>query len=244
MYIHLMSSHVLGPDKEKFSVYQPKLSFVGRLRRMKEHSAEKVTLATNAYDNGVLQTDYYLSEIFRHLREKAYLEDSIIVLTGDHGDGLGERGYYDHTYELYQEHIRVPMIFYAGKNNLALRNVEYASHIDIAPTIVDYLDLPRPKTWQGISLLKERAADRVTYHQTLREIQELAVIYQNSTGLYKLMATKKGEEIGNFRLFELRGDGGEKENLMESASADLVRRLKAYLIGEFGRKQYESRFSN
>jgi len=232
VYLHMMSAHILSPDIEEFNRYTPAISFVERLKQ-KKHSEQRRLMEVNAYDNGILQLDSFLKQVIKILDEKKYLNDAIIVLTSDHGDGLGERKNYSHTYHLYNEDIKIPLVF-ISKNKLPdIKNIEYATQIDIAPTIIDFLGLQIPNVWDGISLLRPALDERITFHQTIREKPEVAIILKNSDVFYKMIATKEVNELDNFKLFDLNSDPMEVNNIIARASKKLVKRLKELLLNEF-----------
>ena len=100
-----------------------------------------------------------------------------MVVTGDHGEGLGER-HWAHGWHLYDEDIRIPMLLFdtAGTR---YPDLSFATQVDIAPTILDRLRLPIPASWDGQSLLAP-AATRVTYHQTYFMPNRFAVLYRDA----------------------------------------------------------------
>ena len=234
-YFHFMSTHQLSPKKEEFNQYKPAITFSER-RTLKTHSDEHSEKAINAYDNGILQFDSFLDKLFSILQTKGYLQDSLVILTSDHGEGLGERGNYEHTYHLYQEDIQIPLLFITDRSGDRFRTLEYATQIDIAPTIIDFLGLPTPATWQGQSLLAPPEQERYTFHQTVRENNEVAIIYKTNSNFFKLIATLEETVFSEFRLFDLKNDPHERENLFtqtdDKFKNNLVARLKAYFEGD------------
>lgn len=220
-YIHLMSTHLSGIKQEAYRVYQPsdvksnwKAIVRGELDR---------TSVINNYDNGVIQADATIKEIFSVLGKKGYLQDSIVVILADHGEGLGERGKasYGHG-SLYQEFIRIPLLIY-DKSPTKYGNLKFATQIDVAPTIVDRLGLPIPVCWQGASLL-DGNIKAVTTHQTyLRHHPCYAVLYRTDATIYKYMfcTVDKREE-----LYDLTSDPSEQLNLIDVAEPALVQRMR------------------
>src|SRR5262249_49168770 len=120
----------------------------------------------NNYDNGVRQSDHVIRELFQILANKGYLRGSLIVVTADHGDGLGEHGHFGHTRYLYQGQILVRLLFF-DPDARGYRNGDFATHGDIAPTIVERLGLPLPRTWSGRSLLRAGVKE-YSLHQVRR----------------------------------------------------------------------------
>ncbi len=106
----------------------------------------------NLYDDGVVQTDIIIEQVFSVLKDKGYLSDSVVFITGDHGEGLGERGLYAHGRYLYGEFTRIPLLIY-DPSATTYQNLSFANQTDIAPTVLDLLGLPEPQSWEGRSLV-------------------------------------------------------------------------------------------
>ena len=96
------------------------------------------THLVNNYDNGVLQGDWLVRQIFETLQTKGYLNDAMIIITGDHGDSLSEHQHLGHAFRLYNEDMRVPLLIWDSEQH-KITNTHYASQVDIAPTIFSRL---------------------------------------------------------------------------------------------------------
>lgn len=105
----------------------------------------------DAYSAEVAYTDQALGGLFAFLRENGLEERTLIVLTADHGESLGEHGESTHGYFAYDATIRVPLIvaFPGMKPGRVSGN---AAHIDIFPTVSDLCGAPKPSGLQGVSL--------------------------------------------------------------------------------------------
>ncbi len=232
-YVHLMSSHSLGKNKDEFNRFQPFIEhvpgFVGK--QVTEQLEEKTQMLSNAYDNGILQLDDYLRRVLETLEQKGYLDDFVVIITGDHGDGIGERGYFFHTYNLFHEDINIPLIWYSSQ--CSLKNTRYGTQIDIAPTVLDCLGLPVPETWQGVSLMDAYQENRVTIHQTLREQKTVMAVLENKNHLYKLMADVRDGEMTRFRLYDYYNDRAEENNIIDVVDTKTLQLLKATLREHF-----------
>ena len=145
LYLHLMFVHALGPRLPESERYTP----VGGKRSPVNYG--------NLYDNGVVQADRNIAEIFQELERKGYLQNSVVVITGDHGESLGERGQYGHGQNLYNEEVQPPLLIY-DPEPVVYQNLEFARQVDMAPTILDRLGLPVPPGWDGRSLLRGEAS--------------------------------------------------------------------------------------
>jgi arylsulfatase A-like enzyme len=153
------------------------------------------------------------------LGDKGYLEDAVVVLTGDHGEGLGER-HWAHGWHLYNEDIRVPLLI-ADTGERRYPDLAFGTQVDIAPTILDSVGLPIPASWDGESLLAPTAT-RFTYHQTYFLPNRFAVLYRHGHALHKFIATP---QYGKEELYDLRADARETRNLVAS-EPELARLLR------------------
>ncbi|PYR30041.1 MAG: hypothetical protein DMF90_28585 [Acidobacteria bacterium] len=102
-YVHLMSTHYLGVQFDESHVFtrsddrvSPGLEPYTILERLNK---------PDRYDDKVLQADGMIRQVFTQLQAKHYLDDAVVVVTGDHGEGLGER-HWAHGWHLYNEDIR------------------------------------------------------------------------------------------------------------------------------------------
>lgn len=221
-YIHLMSAHLNGVRQEAYRVYQPSNITSDWLTLIRGEYDR--TCAINNFDNGVTQADAIIKDIFGVLDKKGYLQNSLVIILSDHGEGLGERGNssYAHIASLYQEFIRIPLLIYDDSPS-QYANLKFATQIDVAPTIVDRLGLPIPPCWEGASLLSANIK-AVTTHQTLLKNHPCyAVLYRTEATIYKYIycAVDKTEE-----LFDLSRDPDEQLNLIDAAEPALIQRMR------------------
>src|SRR5260370_22078155 len=102
--------------------------------------------------------DRVLGDFLAFLEHRQLLEKALIVFTSDHGEGLGEHGESTHGYFIYQSTLHVPLIIHwpSGFKRFSHDRVdEAASLLDVAPTILDAIGLPRPGAMRGRSLIKD-----------------------------------------------------------------------------------------
>lgn len=109
------------------------------------------------YDGEIKYVDEQIGSLLDELMETGLLEDTLIIITADHGEefwehgSLGHIGSNFHTH-MYDELLRVPLLISHPQLNRHLIK-EQVSLLDIAPTIVDMLGLPQIKEFQGTTLL-------------------------------------------------------------------------------------------
>jgi arylsulfatase A-like enzyme len=118
----------------------------------------------SAYDAEIVSMDRGFGRLIDGLRERDLYRDAVIVLTSDHGEEFGEHGWIGwHSHTLFEELIRVPLLVKLPGNRRAGGKVAgQVRGIDLAPTILDLVDLESPETFDGMSLLPAIDARRTT----------------------------------------------------------------------------------
>jgi arylsulfatase A-like enzyme/Flp pilus assembly protein TadD len=170
------------------------------------------------YSGEVSYVDSQLGLLFGELEKRQLLDKTIIILTGDHGESLGDHGETYHGYFAYNTTLWVPLII-SAPGVKAARVKDYVGHVDIFPTVCDLLGLEKPASLQGDSLLpflrgKTRKA-RPIYFEALeaylnRGWAPLRGVIENG---------KKYIDSPIPELYDLENDFGEEKNL--AAASDL-----------------------
>jgi len=109
--------------------------------------------AQSPYHGEVAYTDSLLGPVLEPLLGAGKEGHTLVVLTSDHGEGLGEHGEKTHGIFAYDSTLRVPLILYAPRLFGPRAPVERVRHIDILPTVLDALGLEAPKDSSGRSLI-------------------------------------------------------------------------------------------
>jgi glucan phosphoethanolaminetransferase (alkaline phosphatase superfamily) len=161
--LHLMSAHALGVRESAFRVFGAGSNYSVPGNRP-DTGGPANPAAVNFYDDGVRQADAMIGEALRTLQAKGYLSDALVVITGDHGEMLGEHNLYAHANGVYEEVLHVPLIVlpFGYQPRKPIDTHAWASQVDIAPTILAELGIARPSTWQGVAL-QEDAKPAFTY---------------------------------------------------------------------------------
>ena len=211
IYFHLMSAHLTGTKRDEYNIYQPSEGY-----SVLKPDRDAVI---NNYDNGILQSDAMIKEIFALLKSKSYLDDAIVVITADHAEELGERGRFGHGRHLYQENISIPLIIYDA-SDYSYPALEFATSVDIAPTIFTRLGLPTPSTWDGISLLESPPKERYSF---LSQSNYDGVLYKQNQKHFKYIYNIQS---GAEELFEIKSDPNEERNLIDAIDSQFVAYLR------------------
>ncbi len=180
----------------------------------------------NRYLNALKESDIALGNLFAGLRQRGLAEDTIVIVTGDHGQAFGRpHKTYFHSGRVYQEDVRVPLMIWNPKLfKTAPRSEQIGAHVDLSPTILDLLGVSQPASFQGRSLFDPTHPPRAYFYGAMdnyilgvRE-QELKYIFN---------ATSGREE-----LYDLSRDPEEQHNLAEArpkTCQPLRQRLGAWL---------------
>lgn len=102
---------------------------------------ELMRRAVDLYDGEIRGADAGLAELVEALRGRGLLDRTLLVVTSDHGEEFEEHGRTSHGQTLYEEVLRVPMIFHGPGLHVGSR-LGAASLIDIVPTLVDLVGIP------------------------------------------------------------------------------------------------------
>ena len=117
-------------------------------------SAEDMQHLVDSYDEGIRYTDAQIGGLLRQLEERARLEDTVVILTSDHGEEFGEHGSVLHWQLYFQPNLRVPLIVRLPRGSTQpVRIAEQAELIDILPTILDLAGAEPVAAAQGRSLV-------------------------------------------------------------------------------------------
>lgn len=203
---HLMSAHNLGTRWEEMEKFKPSKNYGFRLLRGSRQES------INFYDNGVRQTDHVIETIMEQLQEKGYLNRYISVITSDHGEALGEHGYWSHSRHVIEPVLKIPYIEITnegdGEISRDLQPVMFGSIVDIAPTILDLVGLPKPATWSGRSLLAASEPRTILFRQ--EERAGLVQTLSDGSTLKYWRNSRTGDEF----VFDLISDPQESKNLV------------------------------
>ncbi len=109
------------------------------------------------YDAEIAHTDEAIEQLFGDLRRLGLLDRSLVVITADHGEEFLEHDFVEHAWTLYEESLRIPLIFWAPGALHAGRSDAPVSAVDVLPTLADLLGIRSERDrWDGRPLFDER----------------------------------------------------------------------------------------
>ena len=200
---------------------QPEAPFFAWLHLYDPHEPYRPPLpfrdlfAKDPYDGEIAFTDAIVASVLDRLRLAGLIDRTLVVVTGDHGESLGEHGESTHSMFLYEGAIRVPLVFWRPGLVPAGRVVaDPVRLVDVAPTLLELIGAPAlvaPHARSLVPLFEGRGggAPAPAYSETLlpKFYMNWAPLRSLRDGRYKLIDAPRPE------LYDLATDPGESKNL-------------------------------
>ena len=167
-----------------------------------------------AYDGEVASTDAQIGRLVEYLQTSQRLDETIVVVVGDHGESLGEHGEQQHGFFIYEASVHIPLIV-AGPGVPARAVQEQVRIVDVMPTILELAGADVPSAVQGASLvplgrgepLNLLAFSETWYPRYHYGWSELTAV---KDGRYKFIAAPRRE------LYDTQTDPGETNDVSAS----------------------------
>lgn len=197
-------------------------------RRPKRMSVSDIEAIRDLYDASILHVDYTVGRLLKMAESR--LENTLIIITADHGDEFGEHGMFGHGV-LYDGIIHVPLIMVGPGIKASAVVDEQVCHLNIAPTILDVLGVRKPATFCGASLkplLEGRAKSSNAVISTASSSARGGIFFAYRTPEFKYIRTVRShneEPVPQDEVYDLRNDPGEMRNIHDS-DIDAVREFK------------------
>lgn len=175
--------------------------------------------ARSPYDGEISYADAMLGELLTHLESTGRLRDTLIVVTSDHGEGLGEHDELTHGHAIYDATQRVPLILKGPGVPQGRVVEEVVRTADIAPTLLSRMRLPAIEPSDGIDL--SELWTNVESRSRSAYLESMATRYDH--GWSPLFGLRTDEylyiESPQPELYEVRADPAQAANLLASPSA-------------------------
>jgi arylsulfatase A-like enzyme len=168
------------------------------------------------YDRGIAYVDHWVGALIEGLRQRGLYDETIVVLTSDHGEEFFEHGRLEHSFSYYEEMLKVPLILRVPGEGQGVVVEETVGLVDVLPSLLDWLEVSEPDGLQGRSLrslLVEAPASGAEYvgEASFRK-GDLAL---RGPG-WKYIRSGGGQE----ELYDLVADPSEATNLCAQQSSD------------------------
>ena len=183
------------------------------------------------YDAEVAYTDSLVGLFREGLESRGVLDESVLLLTSDHGEGLGQHGEGFHGYFIYDSTVRVPLILRLPFGDFEERVVDEAvSHVDILPTVLSIVGQEAPATIQGTDLLPSILGRGLESQREVYTESYYSLYHYNWAPLRSIRTqSEKFIDTTNPELYLLSEDEGEADNVV-LRDRELSRSLRDRLV--------------
>lgn len=252
MFIHYEEPHAPYRPPRKYNRYLPndvspreakrvnqdRWKYSAGLAPMDERDFE---ILTALYDGEIAYLDDRVAEVLRWFKESGMLDRTMVIITADHGENVGDHQMMGHAYCLYDTLLHVPLIIhYPGGTAAPGRVAHQVQTLDLLPTILAMLGDTSSETYrslQGYDLLSSTRRDFTIAEQAH---PDLTPFYERFSGVdvsrydraLKMIRTDRYKYIwcsdGNHELYDLQADADERCNMIgehSDVASDLDRRL-------------------
>lgn len=154
-FLLLDSAHQRYDFPDEHAVFRPYAADIDYLEMAGSRDPDLVARVRNRYRNALRHVDALTGRLLRELEDEGALEDTLVVVTGDHGEEFADNGYWGHTGNFTAAQIAVPFLLHGPGVEPGVET-RPTSHVDLAPTLLEILgaDPGRRGEWcNGASLL-------------------------------------------------------------------------------------------
>lgn len=228
----LMKEVEAMPAKRKLtSAEKSRMGYIGKgaaakIAEQYKHLSDYREFWAALYDAGVREMDYHIATLIEKLKEMDLWDDTYVIITADHGEKLCERGLWSHGETLFHTELFVPLILrWPGVLPAGRRVGGTVRLIDVMPTLIEHLNLPKVEGLQGRSLANDIIGQPPSEpvlalsEGVKSRINQWAAYY----GDWKVMMDGQSKRVA---LFNIAKDPQEKEDL----SAKNPKKLKMLVV--------------
>lgn len=187
----------------------------------------------DAYDEEITYVDEHVGRLLDELAQRLPVDDSLVVLTSDHGETMMEHErWFSHGFNVYEGIMRVPLLV-RGPGGVPGRVEHLVSGIDVAPTILAFAGAEVPAGWEGVDLLSGAGldAERIVFAEAASKDKQWRTAIH---GDRKVRLTVTGERIVSEEVeYDLARDPGEVAGGTPTESAsELVQGILARVASD------------
>ncbi|HEX5011265.1 MAG TPA: sulfatase [Planctomycetota bacterium] len=221
---------LLGPDGEQAPFNHQDRKAFNEGRESGEAAREKITAAYLPYYVATIDmADDFVGHVLEALDQAGLADDTLVLLTSDHGEEFGEHGFFGHGETLYEEAVRVPLIarLPRGAEGAPAGSVAepLVSLADVAPWILRLCGLPPdPRMFAGAPLGPDSSSPpgrRRLYIELDTQQARLSAVRMGDLKLHALLEGRTfGLQAGEQKLFDIAADPGEATDLCPTRASD------------------------
>jgi arylsulfatase A-like enzyme len=213
-FVDTVDSSIHLSREEMFHLFKDTLLKRDLSDKGKVESLRKLYLAR------VQEVDAHVKDFYSSLERLGLVENSIIIMTADHGDEFGEHGGLSHDGKMYRELINVPFLIYDHVRKEPEISAILLSGVDIPPTIVHLFGLDPEETFEGHSIFPlEDYPEKGSFGEAIdkRSVHEKETdkpIYYYQRGDLKIIYR---ESVDSWELYDLEKDPKELDNIVDTS---------------------------
>jgi arylsulfatase A-like enzyme len=194
--------------------------------------AAGIATMKDLYDAEVRYTDDALAELLAVLGAADILEDAVIAVVADHGESLGERGYYFGHWDVLWENARVPMVLAHPDGRHGGRRVaEMVRTVDLMPTLLGWLGIEAPGDLDGVdlsALIKGEGSEEAIAYTEQQEYSPARAV-RTKDWLLVRHESERGDAFGTALRLYRRIDGRAVPEDVAARHPDVHERLASRL---------------
>ena len=211
IFVHYFDPHFTYNAPEPFASRFP---YARLPRNLRTKQPDKYT---GFYAGEIAYVDYSIGRVIRKLKQLGIYESTLICITSDHGESLGQHDEATHGYFVYDATIQVPLVMKIPGDKKGIRVKSTVGLVDIVPTICSALGIELSHEIQGKDLTGYiKDADSYPYPDRYLYFQSLEPTKYNANPLLGVVADRyKYILTSNSELYDLYEDFEEKRNLIK-----------------------------
>ena len=258
LYLHTVEPHTpydpppIGEDEMAPQEVDRAVGSVEAMRRLAASTSAPdpslVSTLIDLYDAEIAAADRELADLIDDLRSRNRFDDTLIVVVSDHGEEFFEHQGWTHGRTLHRESLHVPLIIRFPRGwSAGTRVTTRVQHIDLLPTLLDYLGIETPPELSGSSQLCAIEAAASTVDLDCEGLSPRAIFsgihyYGNHwvgvvAGDWKLIVDRVDSLDKTVQLFDLVRDSAETDNLAAAYPAT-AGYLTSLIRGELARNSH------
>jgi arylsulfatase A-like enzyme len=171
------------------------------------------------YDGGIAAEDAAIGEFLAWLGRRNALDNTLVIVMSDHGEGFGEHSLLGHGYgSVHQTQIAIPLIVKYPHQNEGRQSSRLVSQVDIAPTIFDLIGIAWPEDLPGKDLMELESGSDTVYARA-------SAVRSSTAGIPRFQGIRRTILSGSLKLitwtlgppelYDLASDPAEERNLYQ-----------------------------
>jgi arylsulfatase A-like enzyme len=205
------------------------------------YSTEEVGEMVDLYDGAILYTDDNLGRLLKGLDDLGVAGSTVVAVTGDHGEALGEHGlHFTHDFTLYDEVLRVPLVIRGPSVARGAVVDQQVRLMDLTPTLLELAGVQRITTVDGVSLVPLLRGGTLPFLDAYAENapqrpqfpEQKRVYFPGNRGKWRMLRTERFKLIkiphpdgDRLELYDLMDDPSETRNRFEELAGETARLL-------------------